>query len=135
MSAWAFDETPVASAKLNNKTLLITAGANINVAPQTCQMAACTATGSGFTKNVVYQRDADNLNWHAIGYRSATTGDIVYWNGTDWTRLAVGGANQVLRGGPTPSWGAVPGGGVSVDGTSIQIDANGAVAQQNNFVV
>jgi len=44
-----------------------------------------------------------------ISIASQAQGDVLYYNGTSWVRLAAGSAGQYLQGGSAPSW-AIPGG-------------------------
>jgi len=133
LSVIGFGETPASSAKMNQKTLLIDTGANINSATTYAgQMAVCTSTGSGFTVNIVYQRDATNSSWHKVGYLNPATGDLLYWNGTDWTRLAIGSTAQVMTvSGGLPSW-ATPA-VTSLDNTTVQANS-GVLSQKSGFV-
>lgn len=67
MSAFATNEGPVASAKLNQKTLFVGTGAAIAAATTYAGMLAfCTSTGSGFIANVLYERDAANATWNTV---------------------------------------------------------------------
>ena len=80
------------------------------------------ATSSGLTTNAV--------NGTHIALGSDAAGDVMYYNGTDYTRLAKGTAEQVLTmnsGATAPSWVTVAGGvgnAVGISFTSPTIDAD-----------
>lgn len=113
MSEFTADETPVPSVQLNQKTIFYGTGAQIaTLVTYPFKIACCTASGSGFTVNTVYQRDANSAGWVVMGYLSATTGDIMYWGGSLWNRLPVGSNGQVLTvAGGLPTWGTPTSGG------------------------
>jgi len=55
-----------------------------------------------------------------LNISSQAAGDVIYFNGTNWTRLGIGSTGQVLTvatGATRPEWGAGGGGGSSVIGT------------------
>lgn len=47
-----------------------------------------------------------------INLTSNTTGDLMYYDGTDWVRLAVGSSTTVLHGGTTPGYSAIGSGDI-----------------------
>lgn len=64
-----FDAADVVSAaRLNQKTLFVGTGAQINGLATTYagMLAYCTSTGSGFTVDHFYQRDSTNTTWQDI---------------------------------------------------------------------
>ncbi len=63
-----------------------------------------TGTGTGSFGTTIADNSVDGTD---IALGSDATGDLMYYNGTDWTRLAAGTGNQLLHSGTTPSWGAV----------------------------
>lgn len=60
--------------------------------------------------------DADDL---IIGGQS--NGDLLYYNGANWTRLAIGTSSQWLRGGTVPSFAAISGPGIIQDSDAVGI--------------
>lgn len=51
---------------------------------------------------------ADNaIDGAKIAISSNATGDLMYYNGTDWVRLAAGTSSQVLVGGSTPAFAGI----------------------------
>jgi hypothetical protein len=80
MSAWAYGETPVTSAKMNQKTVLIDTGTNIaSATTYPGQLAYCTVTGSGFIAGIMYQRNVANTAWVIFGNSwAALTGKPYY---------------------------------------------------------
>jgi len=73
---------------------------------------------------------ANSVNGTHIALGSDATGDIMYYNGTDYIRLAKGTAEQVLTmnsGATAPSWVTVAGGAgnaVGISFTSPTVDAD-----------
>lgn len=61
----------VGEERLNQKTVIMETGGNINTLATTYpgQLAFCTSTGSGFTVDVLYQRDAANAVWNTFTSR------------------------------------------------------------------
>lgn len=60
---WQTDD-PGTVARMNQKTLLVDTGANISAATTYAGMLAyCTSSGSGFTVDFLYQRNAANTAW------------------------------------------------------------------------
>jgi len=61
----------VGEERLNQKTVIMETGANINALTTTYpgQLAFCTATGSGFTIDTLYQRNAANNAWNTFASR------------------------------------------------------------------
>lgn len=92
MSAWAVNEGPVSSARLNQKTLFVGTGAAIAAATTYAGMLAfCTSSGSDFVVNALYQRNAANTAWivitgMAIARLSSDTTSI---NGTESSGLSI----------------------------------------------
>jgi len=62
-----------------------------------------------------------------LGVSGATAGDITYFNGTNWVRLAEGTANTFLKTGAAPSWSALP---LPTD-LNLSGEATGSVAYYN----
>ena len=61
---------------------------------------------------------ANQIDGTKIAIASQAAGDIMYYNGTDWIRLAKGTADQVLTmndGATAPNWEAAGGGGAADD--------------------
>ncbi len=63
-----------------------------------------TGSGTGSFATTIADNSVDGTD---IALGSDTAGDLMYYNGTDWVRLAAGTGNQVLHSGSTPSWGAL----------------------------
>ena len=59
------------AARLNQKTVFVGTGAQISGLSTTYagQLAFCTSTGSGFTADVLYERNAANTTWYTITFR------------------------------------------------------------------
>ncbi len=58
--------------------------------------------------------DMSSINISDLTAPSQTQGDVIYFNGTAWTRLAAGTSGQFLKtngAGSNPSWGTASGGG------------------------
>lgn len=65
--AWVTGDT-ITAARANQKSFLIDTGANISSATTYAGMPAyCTSTGSGFTADHLYVRNAANSAWNDIG--------------------------------------------------------------------
>ncbi|MBI9063702.1 MAG: hypothetical protein JEZ14_17105 [Marinilabiliaceae bacterium] len=74
---------------------------------------------SSFTNDAGYLTSiaANSVDGTNIALGSDTQGDIMYYNGTDWVRLAAGTSGQVLQtngAGANPSWEDAAGGGSSM---------------------
>lgn len=77
------------------KPLRVTAGGTTNgVDMSTAGKLAAIGTGSILANDLVVA--------------SQGAGDLVYFNNTNWVRLAAGSTSQVLVGGTTPAFGSVP---------------------------
>lgn len=106
--------------RLNRKTVLVETGANISAVAATPGMLAfCTSSGSGFTANHFYLRDASNTIWLELSTLSEAStllnktintdqntikdsatnnaGDILVSDGTKFVRKARGTARQILE--------------------------------------
>jgi hypothetical protein len=79
-------------------------------------------------ENLIYRRNDLNTAWNSIYAQidilNSTAGDIIYYNGTTWTRLPAGVVGQFLQTngvGQAPNWEGitVPDGAVSGSGFSI----------------
>ena len=93
-------------------------------------MAQTTVDGSFITVNTIDSDHyvngsidlahigANQIDGTKIAIASQAAGDIMYYNGTDWIRLAKGTADQVLTmndGATAPNWEAAGGGGAADD--------------------
>ena len=82
-------------------------------------------------KGTVYHSDGtDWVQTAIVPPGSLVQGDIIYWNGTAWTRLPPGTAGQVLTtngAGANPAWGTVASGGA----TMTQPSRNFSITYQN----
>ena len=83
---------------------------------------------------IVAQSLATNaVNGTHIALGSDAAGDVMYYNGTDYVRLAKGTAGQVLKvnsGATAPEWGEMVGGGPSL-GTDSVIRTNAKTISEN----
>ena len=102
--------------RLNQKNVFVGTGAQINaLTTYAGQLAYCTSTGSGFTVDIIYVRNAANSAWNAFGslstaniwtslqtltgkiaYATNNKGDILANDGTDYEIVAVGANDTVL---------------------------------------
>jgi hypothetical protein len=65
---------------------------------------------------------------------TTTNGDIIYHNGTDNVRLAIGSTNHVLTvSGGVPTWAAASGGGAPTDAKYIVQEANGSLSNEQSL--
>lgn len=88
-------------ARLNQKTVLVDTGANINSATAYAGMLAyCTSTGSGFSADVLYERNAANTAWSPVGGDQKPYLELSTTIG-DYTQPSVGGATST---GGTPTF-------------------------------
>jgi len=91
--------TTVTAAKLNNiaGTATVSGIVNADISDSAAIVDTKLATIS----------TAGKVNVSALTVTSEAAGDILYFNGTSWVRLAVGTAGQTLTvngGGTAPSW-------------------------------
>ena len=79
------------SARLNQKTVFVGTGAQISGLSTTYagQHAYCTSTGSGFTLDVLYLRNAANTTWLTLSFQeTAETNTTPITDGADFTAIA-----------------------------------------------
>lgn len=83
-------------------------------------------TGTGLSAVVIADNAVDGTD---IALGSDTTGDVMYYNGTDWIRLGVGANGTVLKlAGGVPTWGTDDTAGAPVWNTIGDASADGSVA-------
>lgn len=82
--------------------------------------------GTGLSAVVIADNAVDGTD---IALGSDTTGDVMYYNGTDWIRLGVGANGTVLKlAGGVPTWGTDDTAGAPVWNTIGDAAADGSVA-------
>ena len=84
-------------------------GASFNVNPLatfTAGISMTTATTLVAGANTLVS--GDKLQGAHLSFASQAAGDSIYFNGTDWVRLAGGAAGTLLAGGTTPAYTATP---------------------------
>lgn len=78
--------------------------------------------GGGGTNAITQTGAVDSI----LGFAGISTGDIIYYNGTDWVRLPIGSSTNVLTvAGGLPTWAAASAGSGSV--TSVTFTGDGVV--------
>ena len=89
---WATADV-ITAARMNEKTIFQGTGAAISGLATTYpgMLAFCTSTGSGFTANHLYERNAADAAWREIptlASTTPTTNNVVVFDGTDWVNRA-----------------------------------------------
>jgi hypothetical protein len=116
-SAAAIDFSKLAS--LTSGNILVGNGSNV---PTSVAMSGdATLSNAGVLAIAANSVDGTNI---ALG--SDAAGDVMYYNGTDWARLAKGTTGQFLKTGTTPSW-ATPAGAGDMLQATYDTDANSVV--------
>jgi hypothetical protein len=65
-----------------------------------------------------------------LGFSGISTGDITYYNGTNWVRLPIGSSGQFMQvSGGVPTWGAGSS-GAPTDATYLTLSANGSLSAE-----
>lgn len=89
---------------------------------------------SGVTIDGVLLKDSE-ISANYLSTTGETTGDLLYFNGTNWTRLGIGASGKYLKSdGTSPAWADVAG-GIGGSGTSTQIaffDPDGATLSSDS---
>lgn len=75
-------------------------------------------SGSGST-SITTAIGNNKVTGAMIALGSDASGDIMYYNGTDYVRLAAGGANTYLKAGTPPTWGSSSAGGLATDASKL----------------
>ncbi|HSA08091.1 MAG TPA: hypothetical protein P5099_01870 [Candidatus Moranbacteria bacterium] len=117
----ALGGTGIDGSSAGNGTLLIGNGSGYSLTTLTDGTGITITEASGsITIDSTLGTSVDGTE---IAIASQAQGDVLYYNGTAWTRLAAGSAGQYLQGGTAPSWDTPTGAG---DVTNVGDCAGGA---------
>lgn len=127
-TTWTIDNSTISTAKLIDSA--VTAIKIISNAVTTTALASGSVTALKIASNAV---DGTKI---AIG--SDAQGDIMYYDGTDWTRLAAGTSGHYLKtngAGANPQWSSVSGTLSDGDKGDITVSSSGTVWTIDNLAV